>query len=312
VLKSKILSAKTINISLFCLLTISWSFTWFVAKYLVTGTFIMPEILAGYRFLIAGFVLFFTAKFFKLKFKPSKHEVKVFIIAAMFGCSINLFLFYYAAYYLISGFSSVIFSMIIILNLVIGLFFGIRQINYIKIIVLALLGMLGLVCIIASHSGLNGLFSVNILKGFILGFLATVCFSISSTYYQTRENINLHPVVSFAYMCIFGFVWCVIYALLHSTFSDAKLTFAIPLTLPFVLAFLYLAVFGTAVGYLCSFTLVRRIGAVKTGYSSLIVPIASMSVSLVWEHYNLTVWTFIGLALILVSELFALNDKKLK
>jgi drug/metabolite transporter (DMT)-like permease len=306
-------SVRTVNIILFALLTLTWGFTWFASKILVTtNTTLMPEILASYRFTFAGIILFIVAKAFNLQLKPSRHELKTFIIASAFGCSINLFLFYYAAFYLISGFSSVVFSMIIILNLIIGSFFGVKQVNFLKVFILAALGMVGLYFIIVSHSGFHGFFTRNILIGLLLGFLATLSFSISSTYYQTRQNINLHPVTSFAYMCIFGACWCILMGFTHSLLSDIQMNFIPEISFNFIIAFLYLSIFGTAIGYLCSFTLVRRIGSVKTGYSSLITPLFSIGVSFLWEKYNFSFLTVIGLALIIISEFLALNDKNIK
>jgi len=177
---------------------------------------------------------------------------------------------------------------------------------------LSVLGIAGLYFIIVSHYGFYGFFTKNILTGLLLGFLATLSFSISSTYYQTRKNINLHPVTSFAYMCIFGACWCILMGFAHSLFSGTTMNFIPEISFNFVIAFLYLSIFGTAIGYLCSFTLVRRIGSVKTGYSSLITPLFSIGVSFLWEKYNFSLLTILGLTLIILSEFLALRDKNIK
>ncbi|MFT4967035.1 MAG: drug/metabolite transporter (DMT)-like permease [Candidatus Deianiraeaceae bacterium] len=311
-------SRKAVNIVLFTILTLTWGLVWFIAKFLVADTTLTLEILAGYRFLLAGLILFVVARASGLRMRPSKYELKVFCIVAMFGCSINLFLFYYSSFYLVSGFMSVVFSLIIILNLVIGSFFGVNQVSFFKILFLGFLGVAGLCCIIISHSGLENFLTMNMFKGIALGFVATLSFSISSTYYQTRKNIHLHAITCFTYMCIFGFVWCVIMAYVHAFLGKIGLlemksvVFTTEITLPFIISFLYLAIFGTAIGYLCSFTLVRRIGSVKTAYSSLLVPLISIGISYVWEGYHFTVLAMIGIACILFSEFLALRDKKIK
>lgn len=305
------LSARFVNIALFVLLTTTWSFTWFSAKFLVNSSALMPELLAGYRFLVASIVLFIGSVIFRLQLKPSFTEVKSFAIASLFGCSVNLFLFYYAAKYLFSGFSAVVFSMVIILNLVIGTLFGIKQTNFTKIFLLSIMGVCGLFCVIASHTGFLGVFSVNMLKGIGLSFLGTLCFSISSVYFQTRK-FALHPTVCFAYMAFIGFLWCLLFALLHCYITGIFPQFLVQINIKELIAFLYLAIFGTAIGYLCSFLLGRRIGSVKTGYSSLITPVVASLISSFYEGYNFTPLALIGFTLILTSELFALTDKKIK
>lgn len=305
--------SKLLNIFLFALLTLTWGFTWFAGKILVTNeTVLIPEILASYRFLFAGVVLFVIAKAFNLKITPSLYNIKVCVVASLFGCSINLFLFYYAALYLISGISSVIFSMVIILNIVIGVCFGVKQVNFLRVLLLALVGVFGLYLVVVSHTGFMGFFEKKNLVGILLAFLATLSFSVSTTYYQTRKNLVLHPVVSFAYMCIFGSIWCIFMGFVHSVFGGFELNFVPKLSFGFIVAFLYLALFGTAIGYLCFFVLVRRIGALKTSYSSLITPLFSMCVSLLYENYHLSFCTLIGLSLIIIVELFALMDKNIK
>lgn len=309
-------SEKFINIALFVSLILAWSFTWFTAKILVNMSVLQPELLAGYRFLGAGIVLMVV--FFLINLKkstlhkliPSKSDIKFCMISSFFGCSVNLVLFYYAAKYLVSGFSAVIFSMIIIFNLIIGIFFGIKHAAFWKILLFSILGVIGLFLIVVSHSGFENIFSKKMLVGLLLGFLGTVSFSISSLYFQTHKKFKIESSICFAYMCFFGFLWCVVIMLFHCILWNLPIVFFVSMNTKEILAFLHLIIIGTVVGYLCSFMLSRRIGSVKAGYASLITPLFAIATSAVYEGYNFTILTIIGFICILVSEFFALTNKK--
>jgi drug/metabolite transporter (DMT)-like permease len=71
------------------------------------------------------------------------------------------------------------------------------------------------------------------------------------------------------------------------------------LSISFVVALLYLAVPGTAVGFLAYLEIVRRLGAPTAAFSTVLYPVIALAVSTVVEGYRWTPEGALGLLLIL-------------
>ena len=65
---------------------------------------------------------------------------------------------------------------------------------------------------------------------------------------------------------------------------------------------LYLAVFGTVIGFSAYFSLVGRIGAAKAAYSTLLFPLVALTVSTFFEGYVWTLNAVFGILLILLGN----------
>ena len=72
---------------------------------------------------------------------------------------------------------------------------------------------------------------------------------------------------------------------------------------------LYLALFGSVIAFGCYLTLVGNIGADRAAYATLLFPIVALLISTVWEGYLWTVSSAVGVALILLGNLWMLNRK---
>ena len=80
-----------------------------------------------------------------------------------------------------------------------------------------------------------------------------------------------------------------------------------------VSALLYLAVFGSVIGFTAYFYLVGRIGAGKAAYSTLLFPLVALVISTIWEGYQWHMNAVIGVILILCGNaIFFIKPPKLK
>ena len=83
----------------------------------------------------------------------------------------------------------------------------------------------------------------------------------------------------------------------------------VPMTLDFWLALLYSALFATVVAFLAFFALVRRMGAAKASYTTVLVPLPALLIS--WlapnEAFNWTAPVLGGLVCILLGNLLVLR-----
>jgi drug/metabolite transporter (DMT)-like permease len=74
----------------------------------------------------------------------------------------------------------------------------------------------------------------------------------------------------------------------------------------YTISLLFLALFATVIGFGCFLTLARRIGASRAAYSSVLFPILALALSAWFEDYRPPVEAILGVALVLVGNVFAL------
>jgi drug/metabolite transporter (DMT)-like permease len=64
----------------------------------------------------------------------------------------------------------------------------------------------------------------------------------------------------------------------------------------------YLAIFGSAVAFGCYLSLIRRIGASRAAYSSVLFPVVALGISTVFEGYRWTLVATLGIMLTLAGN----------
>ena len=65
-------------------------------------------------------------------------------------------------------------------------------------------------------------------------------------------------------------------------------------TLPYLGSLLYLAVFGSVLAFAAYYTLLGRIGAGRTGYIGVMVPVIALIVSALFEGFQWQLATWLG------------------
>jgi len=70
----------------------------------------------------------------------------------------------------------------------------------------------------------------------------------------------------------------------------------------YLVSLLYLSLFGSAVAFGCYLALIRRIGAARSAYSTVVVPIVALGLSTLFEGYEWTVAAVLGIILTLVGN----------
>jgi drug/metabolite transporter (DMT)-like permease len=86
-------------------------------------------------------------------------------------------------------------------------------------------------------------------------------------------------------------------------------SFAIEPTTKYVASLLLLAVGASVIAFSCYLTLLRRIGAARAGYSTVLFPIVALAVSTAFEGYAWTPLAILGVALALTGNVLVLRRK---
>jgi drug/metabolite transporter (DMT)-like permease len=79
---------------------------------------------------------------------------------------------------------------------------------------------------------------------------------------------------------------------------------------PYVLSLLYLALFGSVVAFVSYLTLIKRIGAGRSGYSAAVIPVVAMLASTLFEGYRWTAEAVAGLVLVSLGTVLTLRARE--
>jgi drug/metabolite transporter (DMT)-like permease len=282
---------------LYTITVVVWGLSWHAMLYQV-GV-VAPELSIAYRFMVAAAIMvaFCIATRRKLTFRARDYGLMTLLGLFLF-CS-NYILFYYAAAYMTTGLLAVVFSMITVLNMVNGaILFG-QKIEG-RVALAAAFGLVGLA--LTFWSDIVG-HEINhrILTGLGLSLLGTLCASFGNMASIGLGKRGVGVVESNTIGMTIGALGSFLFALLHGAplVYDPAPSYTVSL--------LFLALFATVIGFGAFLTLARRIGAARAAYSSVLFPILALALSAWFEDYRPQPEAILGVALILIGNVFALR-----
>ncbi len=166
-------------VTLFC-----WSPTWYVIKFQLG--YVDPLVSVFYRFLIAAIIIFVYLIYKKknLKFSLNQHVWFLFFGVCLY--SLNYIFFYLSNTYLTSAFPAVVFSTVVIMN-ILGEGFYFKKKPSLKTLLGATIGMIGIIIIFSDE-----IFNFSLANGTHIGlFLALLgTFSASTGNMVYQRNLN--------------------------------------------------------------------------------------------------------------------------
>ena len=281
--------------ALYTVTVIVWGVSWHAMLYQVG---VAPELSIAYRFILAAGIMVAFCLATGRRFRFPTRDVGLMALLGLFLFSANYILFYYAAAHLATGLLAVVFSMITVMNMVNGaILFGHRIEP--RVAVAAAFGLVGLALTFwpdfVGHQINHG-----VVLGLVLSVLGTLCASFGNMASVGLGRRGIGVVESNTIgMCV-GAAVSFVFAMLHG----APLVYN-PAT-SYTVSMLFLALFATVIGFGCFLTMARRIGASRAAYSSVLFPILALALSAVFEDYRPPVQAILGVALILVGNVFAL------
>jgi drug/metabolite transporter (DMT)-like permease len=79
---------------------------------------------------------------------------------------------------------------------------------------------------------------------------------------------------------------------------------------PYVLSLLYLAILGSIIAFAAYLTLLNRIGAARSGYIGVMVPIVALVISSAFESFAWHLLTLAGIAVSVLGNVVILREKR--
>jgi len=86
--------------------------------------------------------------------------------------------------------------------------------------------------------------------------------------------------------------------------------FNFDISFPYITSLLYLAIFGSIIAFSCYLTLLGNIGADKSAYVTLVIPVIALIISTIFEDYSWTMLSLMGVFLILTGNIIILKKRK--
>ncbi|HEY1385840.1 MAG TPA: DMT family transporter [Dongiaceae bacterium] len=282
--------------SLYTTTVIVWGLSWHAMLYQVG---VAPELSIAYRFVMAAVIMVGLCLVTRRRLIFRGRDYALMMMLGLFLFCTNYILFYYAAGYIATGLLAVVFSMITVLNMVnAAIMFG-QRIEP-RVAVAAGFGLVGLALTfwpdIAGHE-----MNRNVLIGLGLSLLGTLSASLGNMASIALGRRNVGVVESNTVSMTIGAVASFLFAMLHGAplaYNPAP---------SYSISLLFLALFATVIGFASFLTLARRIGAARAAYSSVLFPILALALSAWFENYHPRPVAILGVALILIGNVFALR-----
>ena len=281
------------SLSLYLITVLIWGTSWYAIKFQL-GV-VAPEVSLFYRFglasvLLIGFCLG-TGRSLGLGF--SGH---MFVAAqGVFLFSLNYLVFYIATPMLVSGLIAVVFSSIILMNMVNGAIFLGKSVEP-KVFVGALFGLTGITMVFWPEVSGN-VDSPRIISGLLLSLLATYFASLGNILSARNQKKGIPVIQANALGMGYGALFMLIVSLARG------LEFNFEWTQLYVGSLVYLSVFASILAFGAYLTLIGRIGADRAAYATVLFPIVALGISSVFESFSWTLLSLSGVACVLTGNL---------
>ncbi len=283
--------------ALYSITVFVWGVSWHAIHYQL-GV-VAPELSIAYRFILSAAIMLAFCAATRRRLRCAPRDLLLMIALGIGLFCTNYILMYYAAAYLATGLMAVVFSMITVMNMINAAFMFGQRIEA-RVAIGAAFGLTGLT-ITFWPDIFGGEFNREVVFGLVLCLLGTLSASLGNmaSIGLGRRGIGVIDSKTIG-MCIGALA-----SFLFAMFNGAPLTYDGRLS--YSISLLFLALFATVIAFGCFLTLGRRIGAGRAAYSSVLFPILALALSAAFEDYRPPIEAILGVALILVGNVFALR-----
>lgn len=279
-----------------------WGSTWLAIKFQL-GT-VAPSVSIAYRFALASLLLFIWCLLTRRSLRFSRQEQLLMALQGSQLFALNYLFFYLAELELTSGLAAVVFSTIVIMNLLNGRLFLGTPVE-LRVLLGGLLGLFGLVLMFWPEvAQFEAAGTALLALGYC--FLATYLASLGNIISASNQQRGLPIIQTNAFGMGYGAVLMLLTSLLFGSPLIVEPTFA------YLSSLLYLALFGSVIAFGCYLSLVGRIGPGRAAYATLLFPLVALVLSTIWEDYQWTAPAVIGILMILGGNYLAMIKRKAK
>jgi len=285
-----------LNFVLYTTATLIWGSTWLGIKLQLMQ--VPPILSVGYRFCLASIILLvyciFTNK--NLVFSRRHHIFMAVQGFSLFG--LGYIMSYLATSYLTSGLVAVIFSTVLMWN-ILNLKLFMRQPVAWRAFSGGILG-LGGICIVFWHD-LSAFTATRGLIGLIIALIGAYLASIGNVVGSRNAKRGVPVTQANVYGMAYGALLCI--AIHFGGGGELSMDW----TFGYLGPMLYLTVFGSVVAFGCYMLLIGRIGADYAAFVMLLMPIVALVLSTIFEEYRWSASAVSGVIIVLFGNLIILT-----
>lgn len=285
------------NLILYLTTVLIWGLTWISIKFQL-GT-VSPEVSIFYRFALASLVLLIFSLLRKLPLRFNRRDHIFFALMGLFLFSLNYILVYNSELYLSSGLVAIIFSTIVIFNVIFGALLLGNPIR-LQVVLGASIGLLGLVLVFGSELSTFNLSDTRLL-GVLLALFSVISASLGNILSARNQRQHLPVIQTNAFGMAYGAFFMFLFALFRGS------QFSIDLSAGYLISLLYLSLLGSVVAFWTYLTLLGKIGPDRAAYVTVLFPIIALIVSTLYEGLQWNLTQLLGVALVLLGNIFVLT-----
>lgn len=287
-----------LNFLLYFLTVSIWGSTWLVITFQL-GTPI--ETAVGTRFVLASALLLGWCLLRRVDLRFTPRQWALTVLQGLMNYCINYWMVYEAEARIPSGLVAVLFSLLMVFNMIGGRIFFAQRINLYGIGGAAL-GIVGVALVFWPEvTGFE--VSQSKIAGILLALTAPLfssCGNLLSVQTQ-KSGVPLIPGMAIgmgvAGLLMLAFGWLR---------GDSL---AIPLTPQFLGSLFYLSLFGSVIAFAAYLGLIQRIGAAQASYANVLIPILALALSSLFEGYQWRIASVAGLLVSLLGNLLVMRGK---
>ena len=287
------------NLFLYLSVALLWGSSWFAIKFQLG--LVSESVSLAWRFFLASLILFIFCLIFKKKLKLSLYEIKHIAIQGVLLFSLNYFFIYWGTNYVTSGLVAILFSTVSVFVIFNGYFFFKKPIR-IDVLIGSLIGVIGLIFIFQFEFTKN-INPKELIKGIIFILIGTYFASLGMLYSGLNQERKIPLVQSNAYGMFFG----ASLMLIVTIFSKNEII--LDTNFPYMSSLLFLAFFGSVLGFGSYLTLLGKIGADKASYVNILTPVVALTLSTLFENYLWDIQNSLGFGFVVVGNLIILSKK---
>ena len=285
---------------LYALTSLIWGSTWLAITFQLGS--VDPEISVVYRFALASAVLIGYSLIRRLPMRFSLREHGFMALQGLTLFSINYVLVYVAELHLASGYVAIVFSLMVVFNVLFGAVFLRNPIRP-RVLLGGAIGITGLSMVFLPSldrlnlSGGQGL-------GITLALVSTIIASLGNMVSARNQRHKIPVVQANAYGMGYGALITLAIALVRGS----ELSF--DASAEYILSLLYLAIFGTVIAFGSYLTILGRIGPDRAGYIAVLFPIVALLLSTLFEGLTWELVTIVGVLLVVVGNVIAMTRRR--
>ena len=286
------------NFLLYASVVLIWGTTWAAIPFQLGEVDVSVSV--GYRFLLAAAVLYGYAVLTRRELRIPSSALPTVALQGLLLFCVNYLFIYHGTAYLSTGLVAVLFSLIVILNAIFGRLFFNTRIDR-RSLLAGVIGVAGIALLFLPELELPGGRS-EALIGIALVLGGTLSASLGNMSAVASAAKQLPVIAVNAHGMLLGGALSLLFALVQSRPLNFSFEFG------YIASLLYLAVFGSAVAFGCYIALLRRIGAARAAYSSILFPVVALIMSTFFESYR---WSFpaaLGILLTLIGNWLVLSQ----